>query len=31
MRGFSGPDALANLTDQEIDDIIVYMRTLAAQ
>ncbi len=28
MRGFSGPDGLANLSDQEIDDIIVYMRTL---
>ena len=29
MLGFSGADALANLSDQEIDDIIVYMRTLA--
>ena len=28
MRSFSGPDALANLSDQEIDDIIVYLRTL---
>ena len=28
MRGFNGPDALANLNDQEIDDIIVYMRSL---
>ncbi len=28
MRGFQGPDGLANLSDQEIDDIIVYMRTL---
>ncbi len=28
MRGFSGPEGLANLSDQEIDDIIVYMRTL---
>jgi mono/diheme cytochrome c family protein len=29
MRGYSGPEALANLSDREIDDIIVYMRTLA--
>ncbi|MCH8177484.1 MAG: cytochrome c, partial [Proteobacteria bacterium] len=29
MLGFSGPEALANLSDQEIDDIIVYLRTLA--
>ncbi|MFQ5661339.1 MAG: c-type cytochrome [Gammaproteobacteria bacterium] len=28
MRGFQGPDGLANFSDQEIDDIIVYMRTL---
>ncbi len=28
MRGFSGADGLANLSDQEIDDIIVYLRTL---
>ena len=28
MRGFRGPDALANLTDQEIEDIIAYLRTL---
>ncbi len=28
MRGFQGPDGLANLTDQEIDDIIVYLRSL---
>jgi len=28
MRGFSGPKAMANLSDQEIDDIIVYLRTL---
>ncbi len=30
MRGFagSGPESLANLTDKEIDDIIVYLRTL---
>jgi cytochrome c oxidase cbb3-type subunit 3 len=29
MLGFSGPDGLANLSDREIDDIIVYLRTLA--
>lgn len=29
MRGFSGSTGLANLSDREIDDIIVYMRTLA--
>ena len=28
MRGFNGPDALANLTDAEIDDIISYLRIL---
>jgi cytochrome c oxidase cbb3-type subunit 3 len=30
MRGFAGagPESLANLTDKEIDDIIVYLRTL---
>ncbi len=28
MLPFSGPDALANLSAQEIDDIISYMRTL---
>lgn len=28
MRGFQGADALANLSDQEIDDIIAYLRTL---
>lgn len=28
MRGFNGSDALANLSDQEIDDIIVYLRSL---
>jgi mono/diheme cytochrome c family protein len=27
MRGFSGANGLANLDDQEIDDIIVYMRS----
>lgn len=31
MRGFSGTAGLANLTDQEIDDIIVYMRELEKQ
>ena len=29
MRGFSGAEGIANLSDKEIDDIIVYMRTLA--
>ena len=29
MLGFQGPEGLANLSDQEIDDIIVYLRTLA--
>ncbi len=29
MRGFNGSGALANLSDQEIDDIIVYLRSLA--
>ena len=28
MRGFTGADGLANLSDQEIDDIIVYLRSL---
>ncbi len=28
MLSFQGPDALADLTDREIDDIIVYMRSL---
>ena len=27
MHGFKGPTALANLSDQEIDDIIVYLRS----
>lgn len=29
MLGFSGPAAMANMSDQEIDDVIAYMRTLA--
>jgi mono/diheme cytochrome c family protein len=29
MRGFQGAGGLANLSDQEIDDIIVYLRGLA--
>ena len=29
MRAFQGPEALADLTDREIDDIIVYLRGLA--
>lgn len=29
MLGFQGPEAMANLSDQEIDDIIVYLRQLA--
>jgi len=29
MLGFSGSTAMANLSDQEIDDVIVYLRTLA--
>ena len=28
MLGFQGPEGLANLTDEEIDDIIAYLRTL---
>ena len=31
MLGFQGAEGLANLSDQEIDDIIVYLRDLAAQ
>lgn len=27
MRGFHGPEGLANLSNQEIDDVITYMRT----
>ncbi len=29
MLGFQGPTAMANLSNQEIDDIIVYLRQLA--
>ncbi len=29
MLGFSGPEGMANLDDQEIDDIIVYLHLLA--
>ena len=28
MLGFKGPAAMANLSDDEIDDIIVYLRSL---
>jgi len=28
MRGFSGANGLANLSTQEVNDIVVYMRTL---
>ncbi len=31
MLGFSGPDALANLSDREIDDIIAYLRTIPSK
>ncbi len=31
MRGFGGSEGLANLSDQEVDDIIVYMRSLPNQ
>ena len=31
MRGFSGPSGLANLSDQEIEDIIAYLRTVPAK
>lgn len=30
MLSFQGPEAIADLSDQEIDDIIVYLRTLSA-
>ncbi len=29
MLGFQGPEGMANLTDQEVEDIIVYLRGLA--
>lgn len=29
MMGFTGPAGIANLSDREIDDIIVYLRSLA--
>ncbi|VAW51952.1 Cytochrome c oxidase subunit CcoP [hydrothermal vent metagenome] len=29
MLGFTGPTAMADMSDQEIDDVIAYMRTLA--
>lgn len=29
MIGYSGPESMAALSDQEIDDVITYMRTLA--
>ncbi len=31
MLSFQGPAALANLSDQEIDDVIVYLRQLAKE
>ena len=31
MRGFFGPAGLANLSDQEIDDIIAYLRTIPSK
>jgi mono/diheme cytochrome c family protein len=31
MLGFKGPASMANLSDQEIDDIIVYIRTMSAK
>ena len=31
MRGFQGPEGLANLSDREIDDVIVYLRSLATK
>ncbi len=31
MLGFKGPDAMANLTDKEIDDIISYLRTVPSK
>ncbi len=31
MRGFQGPEGLANLSDREIDDIIAYLRTVPSK
>lgn len=31
MLGFSGPEAMANLSDGEIDDIIAYLRTVPSK
>ncbi len=31
MRAFQGPEGLANLSDREIDDVIVYLRSLATK
>ncbi len=31
MLGLQGPEGLANLSDQEIDDVITYMRSLPNQ
>jgi len=31
MLGFKGPDGMANLSDQEIDDIISYLRTVPSK
>ncbi len=31
MLGFSGPDAMANLSESEIDDIIAYLRTVPSK
>jgi len=31
MRGFSGPEGLANLSDQDVDDVIVYLRSLSGR
>ena len=31
MLGFTGPEAMANLSDREIDDIIAYLRTVPSK
>jgi cytochrome c oxidase cbb3-type subunit 3 len=31
MRAFQGPEGLADLSDREIDDVIVYLRSLATK